>query len=161
MYAITPNKFLKNLSIVHVMLTFGVIAFSAVTLYINKAAFDFAFDTNDILVLIYPVIVVSALTLIGIVPKKILENAKKSNDLKTMLASYQTASIVKYILIEGSAMLGIVFYLLSKNGLFIVIALILIVFLILQRPTKNKVESDLELRGELRNQFQRYDEVID
>ncbi|EDP94851.1 hypothetical protein KAOT1_01455 [Kordia algicida OT-1] len=139
----------------------SVVVFAVVTFFLNDGEMHFKFDLNTIFLLVYPFIVLSALMMSYIVPKMLLKNARKATDLTAKLNSYRTVSMVKFIVLEGSAMLGVVFYLLSKNGIFLTIAALLIIYLIAQRPTLHKVENDLELRGELRNKFQRYDEVIE
>ena len=74
---------------------------------------------------------------------------------------YQIASVVKFAIIEGAAFIGIVFSLITGNTAYIAIVGVLIIYYLMQKPSLNKVESDLQLRGEHRNQFHKYDEVID
>ncbi|WP_420572621.1 hypothetical protein [Kordia sp.] len=158
---ITPNQFVKTLTIIHLALVVGVVIFTCVTLFLNKDAMNFEFSGEDSFLLIYPVIAIGGVSMSQLLFKKMLAVAKQKTDLIAMLGQYQTASLIKYVLIEGPAMIGTVFFLLTNNAAFIAIAGLLIAFLVLQRPTKTKIESDLALRGELRNQFQRYDEVIE
>ncbi|AXG70384.1 hypothetical protein KORDIASMS9_02623 [Kordia sp. SMS9] len=157
----TPNSFIKTLTVIHFALVAGLTLFAGVILYLDRDKLNFAFDTEDTLLLIFPIIAISALSASKIVVKQLLEKAKKTEDLKKMLPQYQTACIVKYVLIEGPAMFGIIFFMITSNAAFVAISGALIAFLMLQRPTKSKVEQELELHGELRNQFMRYDEVIE
>lgn len=157
----TPNKFVRSLTVVHIILILSLVGFSAVALLVNSNEMDFAFDSKDTLLLVFPVIAISALSMVRIIPQKMIDAAKKEQELLQKLAKYQSAMIIKFILIEGPAMIGIVFFFVTKNAAFLAISAVLIVFLFLQRPTKDRVVTDLELRGEHRNQFMKYDEMID
>ncbi|WP_298518576.1 hypothetical protein [uncultured Kordia sp.] len=157
----TPNSFVKTLTIIHFVLVAGLVILAGIFSYDDIGTAKFSFDTTDMFLLIFPVIVISTLTMSRIMFQKMVQNAKNMEGLKKMLTQYQTASIVKFALIESPAMFGIVMYMVSKNATFIAISGVLILYLILQRPSKSKIENDLELRGEARNQFRKYDSVID
>ncbi len=157
----TPNSFVKTLTVIHFALVAGLSLFAGMFLYLDKDKMNFELNTEDTMLLIFPVIAIGALTMSKIIPQKLLQKAKKEENLRSKLAKYQSATIVKYALIEGPAVLGIVFFMSTSNAAFIAISGICIIYLILQRPTKSKIETELALRGEHRNQFMKYDEVID
>ncbi len=159
--AFTPNKFIKTLSIIHFALLLGLLVFGGFTIFQLDSGITPAFDPSDILLLIYPVIVISVLVASKLIFKYLLAFAEKRTDLKSKLMSYQTALIIKFALIEGPAILGIVLSMITGNTAYIAIASVLIIYFLMQKPTANKIESDLNLRGEHRNQFHRYDEVIE
>lgn len=92
--------------------------------------------------------------------KNIMSGLASKKTLKEKLNGFQTASIVKYALLEGPAFLSIVAFSNEGNQYFIIIALLLLGWLIIQRPTRDKVEKDLMLEGILKNEFQQENKPI-
>lgn len=160
LHSTTGNKYVRSLIITHTILLLGLLGFAGVTLFLNSEKMEFTFDTQDTFLLIFPVIAISALAMVKIVPQKMIEAAKSEQKLITKLSKYQSATIIKYFIIEGPAILGMIFFLVTKNATFIAIAGALIAFFILQRPTKEKIESELALRGEDRDVFRNGDREI-
>ncbi|WP_430412559.1 hypothetical protein [Kordia sp.] len=158
---LTPNKYIKSLSIIHMTLLAGMILFGGFVLFQFSGGITPALDTNDTLLLVFPVIVVVAILASQAIFKKLIVATESKTDLKSKLVGYQTATIIKLALIEGPAFFGIVLSMTTGNTAYIAIAIVLVIYFLLQKPTLTKVERDLKLRGELRNQFNRYDEVID
>lgn len=157
----TPNKFVQTLTMIYMALLSGLLFFIAIVFFQFDGGMTPTFDTSDTLLLIYPVIAIGAIVVSQMIFKKLLAAAENKPGLKNKLDSYQTASIIKFAMIEGPAFLGIVLSMTTGNTAFIAIAGVLVIFLILQKPSRTKVESDLNLRGDDRNRFNRYDEVID
>lgn len=158
---LTPNKFVQTLTMIYMMLLSGLLFFGALMFFQFKGDFTPSFDTSDTLLLIYPVIVIGAVLLSQFLSKKLLAEADKKPDLKSKLQSYQTATIIRLAILEGPAFFGLVMGLSSGNTTYVAIAGVLVFFMILNKPSRSKIESELNLRGEHRNQFNRYDEVID
>lgn len=158
---LTPNKFLKTISILHLMLLMGLLVFAGFLLFEFDGALMPTFDMNDTLLLIYPVVAIAVIIGSQALFKNVLASKENDTDLKVKLANYQTASIIKYAIIEGPAFFGFVMTTATGNTTYAAIAGVLIVYFLLQKPSLNKIESDLKLSGEHRNQFNRYDDVID
>ena len=158
---LTPNKFVQTLTIIYMALLSGLLLFIGFVFFQFEGGMTPTFDSSDTLLLIYPVVAIGAILLSQVIYKKLLTTAKNKSGLKSKLQGYQTASIVKFALIEGPAFFGIVLTMVTGNTAFIAIAGVLVIFLLLQKPSQAKVENDLDLRGDDRNKFNRYDEVID
>lgn len=158
---LTPNKFIQTLTIIYMALLLGLLMFMGFVFFQFSGGITPEIDTNDTLLLIYPVIAIFALVGSQTLFKKLLASAENKSDLKSKLMNYQTASIVKYAMIEGPAFFGIIFSMITGNTAYIAIACVLVIYFLMQRPTRAKIESDLNLKGELRNQFQKYDAIID
>jgi len=77
--------------------------------------------------------------------KKQLDLAVAKSSLNEKLGGYQTALIIRFALLEGPSLFGIVSYLLSGNLLFLAISGLIILYFITIRPTRDKVETDLNL----------------
>jgi hypothetical protein len=154
----TPKNFLKTLTIIHYALVSGPLL-TGIIFYLNTEL-----NTNgtvdDIFVYIFPLIALGGIFAGNFIFKKLLSNIKKNENLQHKLAGYQTASLVKFALLEGPAFLNIIWFSQTGNLLYLTIGMVLVLFLFMQRPTKIKVESDLELIGEHKRQFNRLDDPI-
>ncbi len=157
---LTPNKFVQTLTIIYMALLSGLLFFVAIIFFQFDGGMTPTFDTSDTLLLVYPIIAIGAILGSQTIFKKLLTAAESKPGLKAKLASYQTASIIKFAIIEGPAFFGIILSMITGNTAFIAIAGVLIIYLLLQKPSRSKVESELNLRGEHRNQFNRFDEEI-
>lgn len=150
--AFKPQLFLKTLSTIHLVLLSGLVLFGVITFTKNTAA-KIEFNTNDMFLY-----VIAFLTFTGIFfgnymfQKQIVQLLEKEF-LKDKLIGYQTASIVHYAFIEAPALLSIVIFYREGNLLYLIIAGLLVIYFFSLRPTKDKVETNLNLSGIHKSQF--------
>jgi hypothetical protein len=74
-----------------------------------------------------------------------LNVAKQQTSLSDKLNTYRAATILRFALIEGAALLTVVFYLLTGNLVLLGIAGIGLVVLLLHHPNLVKLKMDLDL----------------
>lgn len=74
-----------------------------------------------------------------------VQAAKQQISLSDKLNTYRSATIIRFALIEGSALLVVVFYLLTANLVLLGIAGIGLVVLALHHPNPVKLKMDLDL----------------
>lgn len=115
---------------------------------------------NDIFIYIFPVI-----ALVGIFASKVLYRVlinplKQKERLQDKLAGLQSASFIQYALIEGPAFLNIIWFSKTGNLLYLTIGAVLLIYLFTLRPTKTKIENDLDLKGEHKRQFDKGNEPL-
>lgn len=137
--------YLKTLTFIHAALVFGLVIFSGIS-YFSGVGFVGQFEvTGDVFIYLIPIAAMFGYFGSKIYFKKQLETIKKSDPLPSKLAKYQMASIVKYAFIEGPALLA--FFIFMGNGytLYFSIAVCLVFYLAVQRPTKDKLIQDLNL----------------
>ena len=157
----TPNKFIKVLSFIHLGLLSGLVFFLMIAIFSTKEAMAISLRSDVTLLYVYPFIAIGAVVMSFVFSSALVKKAQQKDTLRSMLIAYQTAIIVRFFCVESAAFIGIIFYMMTNNAAFLAIVVLLILFLILWRPSLSRVESELELRGELRNQFLRYDEAVD
>jgi hypothetical protein len=92
--------------------------------------------------------------------KKIVASIPQNEGLRSKLAKFQTASIIKYALLEGASLFSIVIFGNTQNLLYLIIGAFLLFYLFLQRPTKQKIEAALNLQGAEKAKFNRLDEPL-
>ncbi|WP_421810934.1 hypothetical protein [Flagellimonas sp.] len=157
---ITPNSFIKTLSFLHMGIMAGPVILG-IFFYtqVQNPGLDFS-DSEDVFLAIIPVIAITGIFLGSFIFRKMIGSIPKDLDLRQKLARFQTASIIKYALLEGPALFAIVIFHNTQNLAYLIIASFLIFYLFLQRPTKDKVEHHLDLRGEEKSKFNRYDQPL-
>ena len=147
-----PSGFVKNLSIIHSSLLVGLLIFTGVVFW-NNPNFISGMNSDDIFIYLVPLIAAAGYFGSKYVFQSNIRTIDPNDSLRNKLGSYQTASILKYMLIEGPAILALFAYYLSSNALHLVVACCLIIYLFSQRPTKKKITEDLKLSIKQQNQF--------
>ena len=136
------NPSLKTLSIIHLALCSGVFIFGFIMFSKIKSTEIILNDSNDIFKYIIPSAAIIAIFLSNFLFKNQLNSITENAEIKEKLVKYQSASIVKYAVLEGTALLSVVIYSSTTNFLYLLIALGMLLYLILQRPTLSKIISE-------------------
>lgn len=142
------NSKLKQLQVIHLALCFGVFLFAAVTSFINKD--QFYFDANPTNTApfnpIFPIVGLITISVSIIAYKNLISKIDKTTSVDVKINQYQTAFIVSAALLEGGALFNLVGTFISHNAFFLIFAAANLIFLIRNRPTKDKLISTLQLQ---------------
>ena len=154
----TPNKIVKTLSIIHLAMAIGPLLTGAV-FYMNTEL-NTNGTQNDIFIYIFPVIALAGIFASKVLYRVLINPLKQKERLQDKLAGLQSASFIQYALIEGPAFLNIIWFSQTGNLLYLTIGAVLLIYLFTLRPTKTKIENDLELKGEHKRQFDKGNEPL-
>lgn len=142
------NSKLKQLQVIHLALCFGVFLFATVTSFINKD--QFYFDANPANTApfnpIFPIVGLITISVSIIAYKNLISKIDKTASVDVKINQYQTAFIVSAALLEGGALFNLVGTFISHNAFFLIFAAANLIFLIRNRPTKDKLISTLQLQ---------------
>ena len=132
---------IKTIQIIHMALTLGVTL--AYFFLSNLTSFNDLFilpeiDKNSIYIGIIPII---AYIFSNIMFKSMLSKIDKKLKIESNLGAYQTASLVRWAILEGAA-----FIIIMYNPKFILFGAMLIVYLALLRPSERTIIQDLKDR---------------
>ena len=152
---LTAKGFIKTISIIHLALMSGLLLFGTYVYLQNNEWELILSNSNDIFFFIVPVLAISGILLGNYLYKKQIDTLSNNNSLKGKLVGFQTASLIKYALIEGPAFLGIRVSMNNGNLLYLIISTGLIAYFFTQRPTREKIERDLNLNRELKDEFRK------
>ena len=140
--------FLRKLTIIHATLVIALLIFGAIT-YSFGVGFVTNFDTkSDAFIYIVPIIALLGYFGSIYIFKKQIRNISSSEELQLKLAKDQTASIIKYAVIEGPTLLIFFKFMNSGYTLYFTIACCLLLYLAVQRPNKNRLIQELNLNTE-------------
>ncbi len=157
----TSGGFLKIMSFLHLGIAATPIILG-ILFYTQSQGAQMNFDTSgDMFMAIVPVVAIGSIFLGDLIFKKMLGSLPKGSSLRDKLAKFQTASIIKFALLEGAALFAIVIFSNTQNLTYLIIGAFLIFYLLLQRPTKDKIERILDLRGEEKAEFNQMNEPLD
>lgn len=149
----TPKKILDTFSIIHFAMLAGPTVAGVIFYFTTSVSNTSEFNQEDIFVYLLPIIAMAGIFVGKFLYPKLLIPVKKKETLQQKLAGFQTASLIQYALVEGPALINIVWFSITGNLLYLTIGGVLIIYLFTLRPTKDKVELDLELQGEHKSQF--------
>ena len=140
------KQYLVALRILHLALVAAVVVFGAVVHFVLLPLPDFQPNQNSVLfVNLSAVYLVFAATIGYWLFGNQLKTAKKLKTLNDKLNAYRSASIVRFALLEGAALVAIVFYLLTGNIVLLGIAGIGLLVLLLAHPNPTKLKDHLDL----------------
>lgn len=140
---LTAKKYLSTISIIHIALLAGIVLFGIVAITVTHNGKLDMHNTNDPFIYIVPIAAIGSFVLSNFIFKQQLAIAVNKDTLNGKLTTYQTALIMRFAPLDGAALLGIVIYLNSGNLLFLIISGLVALYFITIRPTKEKIENDL------------------
>ncbi|MFD2285064.1 hypothetical protein GJU39_09945 [Pedobacter petrophilus] len=142
------NSKLKQLQIIHLALCFSVFLFATVTTLLNK---DYLyFDANPANTApynpIFPIVGLITISVSIIAFKTLISKIDKTAAVDLKITQYHTAFIVSAALLQAGALFNLVGSFISYNAFFLIFAAVNLIFLIRNRPTKDKLISALQLQ---------------
>lgn len=140
-----PKDILKILVILHGAFTIAPFIFSLVILFLLENYSIFNISDISTIYYIIPFVALAIIYAGTSFFKVQLSNIEIDFSLKQKLSSYQTASIIRYAMVEGSAFLCIGIALVSEQIVFLIITWCILVYMYSLRPTKEKIIKDLKL----------------
>jgi hypothetical protein len=146
------KTYLKTLAFLHLSLVAGLIILMLFAIS-TVNAFNTAVNEGDALLYLVPIIALLGYFGSQFLFKKQTLKIKSSEHLHEKLKKFQSASHIKYFLIEAPAFLALFAYYKSGNALPLVIAICLLLYLIAQRPSKENVKRILPLTADEIKEF--------
>lgn len=147
----TPKNIVKNLTIIHLGFVFALFAFGMVQFFTNDIASTSQVDQADNMVYVFPILGLAGFFMGNFIFKQLLAKAKHEPTLIQKLTGYQTASLIRWALLEGPALLNLVWFGLTGDSLYLMVGASLFICLLWLRPSKAKIAQELELKGESLN----------
>ena len=122
--------------------------------YLQSEEFNAEMDSSNPFLYLVPIFAIVGYFGSQFIFKKMISSVNKDVSLENKLKTFQTASIIKYALLEGPAFFAIVAYSLTGNALPLVIAICLVLYLAVQRPNLHKLMDTLPLTSDEKRKLQ-------
>ena len=146
------KTFFKTLSFMHLALVAGLSIFTIIA-FIQGNGFKTSTNGENMLLYIVPVAALVGYFGSQFVFKKMLSKVTLADSLEEKLKKYQSASHIKYFLIEAPAFIALFAYYSSGNALPLVIAICLLIYLFVQKPSKDRMLKEIPLSNEEKEKF--------
>lgn len=148
MNEITPKNTLTTTRIIFMALLVGKLVFALVVVSLFDGTPKFEILLNEPLTIVLLIMAVTILPLSIIVPKKLVQNIKVTDDLQKKLTAYQTACIQKAAFCEGLALFGIVVTLFQENLFPLSISALTILYMASLYPSVSNIQKLIPLSAE-------------
>ncbi|WP_235295934.1 hypothetical protein [Portibacter marinus] len=145
--------FYRSISIIHTSLFIGQLMLFAILLYLKQ---DFELKTDfqeDIFLLILPALILSVYFLGNYIYQSRIKSIIPSESLDQKLITYRSAVIIRLALIEGVTLLALMIYFINGNSMYLIMALILLVYFYSLKPGKDKLNDKAQLSAQERQQI--------
>ena len=145
---INPDAFVRVTTIIYGALLAGQTIFAIMVYSMAIKPVMNLKPINDIFFYLVPVFVVAMAFIGNVLYKTRIENARGAATFKEKMAGYQTALITRLAPFEGATLFAIVIFMQGWNLYYLAIAGLNIIYFLLLRPTRSKIEEDLNLSYE-------------
>jgi len=157
----TSKQYFKELRVLHTALLIGQVAIAATLYYIvHGEKLTWGFEAGDVYSYIVLGVMIFGLLASSFIYKKLLGKAKRMTHLEDKLGAYWGASIAKWALLEGPALIGIILFYLTSNLTFLLMAGVMIAYLATTGTSIEKAIEDLSLNREEQGRIRRPDEIV-
>ncbi|MDQ0636812.1 F0F1-type ATP synthase membrane subunit c/vacuolar-type H+-ATPase subunit K [Pedobacter sp. W3I1] len=142
------NTKLKTLQIIHLALCSGVFLFALVTIFLNRDMmfFDANPKTTSPFNPIFPIMGLITISASIFFYRNLIAKIDKAAPADVKINMYQSAFIITSALLEGGALFNVVGFFITHNSFFLIFGAANFIFLILKRPTRDKLISALQLQ---------------
>jgi protein-S-isoprenylcysteine O-methyltransferase Ste14 len=144
---VTPKTFFGSTKIIHLAFLGGQVMFAGL-IFIKNGSTIILTDTSDPLLIVAPAMAIGCFIASMFLYKQRVAAAADGTSLLSKLTLYQTAFIIRCALLEGASLFNVGCYLLTGNFLFLLIAIVIILYFITLRPTIDKATEELNLTYE-------------
>ncbi len=152
MSTINPTAYIKANNLLFIAMFIGQLIFGSLLIFMNSVS-DFTLDDSisDIFLLVMGIFAIAAFIASHLLFKMRLNAIGNNIALALKLRNYRSAVIIKLALLEMAFFMSVIGYFLISEMLFLVLAGLILFWFILQRPTTQKISTDLSLNSEERN----------
>lgn len=143
----TIQNYFKSLTIIHAALLLGQVFFGIVACYLVLTGLpgNNMGDLHDIFQNYIPLGVIGSILGSLLITKSRLKTAREKNELEEKLGHYRATLIIKFALLEGATFLALICFVVTANYFLLGLAALTIIIFSINRPTKDKATTDLEL----------------
>lgn len=149
------KTYLRANSILHFALLAGQIMLAIVFITLTGKTEIILNSEGDLFFILVPASALVAIFISGFMFKKLLVQANSKSSLSEKLGLYRPALLVRFAILEGASLFGIVAYFLNANLFYVFVSAFVMAYFFTLRPTKEKLEVDLQLDYKLKEEFEK------
>jgi|NorSeaMetagenome_1021524.scaffolds.fasta_scaffold05252_5 hypothetical protein len=157
---LTPKSIINTLVILHLVFTLCPLFFGLYVLLISYKSNPNFDNYSDPFLFILIVMGIISVLLSNYLYKTQINSLREKTVLSEKLNGFTVATLIRYAPLEGTSLFIIFIANNYFNPFYLVVPAFLIVCLSYRRPTKYKIERDLELNNVQKNKLNKTDEII-
>lgn len=147
----SASNALKTIKIIHTALMGGCLLFGVVVLVLNAEAPTGSTQDQEFLLYLPPVVLLFAAIVASVLFKKTLKQGlAQSTDLRTKVAAFQTANIVRMGLYEATGLVAVVVCFITGNLYNMAVLLVVLVIFLMKMPTAYRISEEAGLSSKER-----------
>lgn len=151
---------MTTISLIHLALMSGVLFFGLI-MFATKSNWVFsAPQSDDVFMIIVPLTILGGLFIGHLLYQKKVQSASIQTTLSGKISGYQTAFLIRMALAEGPAFLAIIAAIITNNLLYLCIGGVLVVYMMLLKPNKERIAQELAFTMTQKSQWEREDQEI-
>ncbi len=147
---ISSKQFFRILAVIHGTLVAGALLFLLTVSFMlsEEELTTTYFPEWNLFYLIVGVFALWAIFGSEFIYRLLLKRIQRDQPLSKIMFAYQSANIIRFAIVEGVALLAIVFTLLTSSIWFMVVAGLMLILLFYMRPNPERAVKDLQLTGD-------------
>ncbi len=145
------KDFLNTIGTLHLSMTFGIVIASLVAYYFSLQDINLEIIPEESMQIVQWLLVLVTIAFIAVsqyLKSTGLASINRETDLAHKLPKYQSVMLKKLAILEGIALLLVIMYFLSSNTFFLVLASVMVISMLVDYPSKNKIIQELQLDDE-------------
>lgn len=156
----TSKDYFKELTILHLAMLVGQVLMAAILYYIHEGNYTSGLDFRNIFSILVLAAVIIGFAGSFFIPKKMIEKAKTSKDLKEKMGRYRAALVVKWAFLESGTMVPLILFYITGNLTFLMMGGAMIAFFASTNPSPKKAIQELNLKQAEQRLLHQADEII-
>jgi hypothetical protein len=148
-----PKQIIKTITIIHYAYCIAILLFGIAALFITENAVMNFSSPDDTFFYLIPLFAIGGLLSSNYIFRISLKSIQIKSNLNEKLTQYQSARIIRIALIEAPALLGIVIFIITSNQYYLIVSAVLLVYMVLLRPTTAIIKEDLQLTADQEREF--------
>ncbi len=139
------KAFFYTLHVIHAAFIVGLVFFLSVTFYLNASRRQEEVTGHGIWIWLMLFLVLGGMVLSFLIYRLRIRQARKIESFRSRMAAYQTALVIRWGILDTSALVVIIAYSVTGNYVFFFMTLAVIAVLLWGRATKKSLIADMQL----------------
>ncbi|MBB4808031.1 hypothetical protein HNP38_003371 [Chryseobacterium defluvii] len=150
----SPASFLKQANTIFFALLAGMVIVGGM-MYMMEPGKSFDFDFRNPLLILMVTLMIAGIFASNFLYHSFRNRIELKDPLSVKITKIRQALIIRFALIEGPAMSGVIFYMMEYNLAFLMLSALIVFYFVTLKPSKDKLMDDMNLTSEEKREFEK------
>lgn len=160
-FTTTVKDYFRANTIVHFSLIVGLVFFMLVSFFLNLSGEIQIPEVHEIFKIVAPSVVLLAFIVSKMIYRQKIASLQEIPSITDKLNKFRSLMIIRNAILEGAGFLSIIGYMLTGNLLYAGLGLLVIFYMLILFPSKQRVITDLQLNTKEEDFINNPDSVLD